>query len=354
MTALVYEDFGTGRHREASLIRHALGSVHDEALVAGLAGGIGFMYFVFEYAGHPPMPTIVAQAHPDPWVQVALGRLRIPYEATRSAKPRWNRVEAALDAGAPVFCTVNRSGLPWHRPAAMAELAAADPYVVVVVGYEGDTLYVEDGAETPYAIGREEFGAAWSGHKKGRHQMVVTTGKPAGEPDLDAAIAATVSRLTGPVLGNHFDVNFGFTGMEKFAAQLRDTRTKTGWERRFATPEAFALGTGRLYSCLEEEWTAPGATRPLYADFLDLAGHAEAAELFRDSGRQWSRLAELARTADPGADADGRRAFFDACADLVDGALALEREAVALLPGAEGLAEPTEPTEPAGPARPVE
>lgn len=234
--------------------------MHEEALVAGLAGGIGFMYFVFEYAGRPPMPTIVAQAHPEPWVQVALGRLNIPYEATRSAKPRWNRVEAALDAGAPVFCTVDRSALPWHGPAPMAELAAADPYVVVVVGREGDTYHVEDGAggaRAPYEIGREEFGAAWSGHKKGRHQMVVTTGKPAGEPDLDAAIAATVSRLTGPVLGNHFDVNFGFSGMEKFAAQLRDTSTKAGWERRFATPEAFALGAGRLYACLEEEWTAP-------------------------------------------------------------------------------------------------
>lgn len=334
MTALVYEDFGTGRHREASLIRHALGSVHDEALVAGLAGGIGFMYFVFEYAGRPPMPTIVAQAHPDPWVQVALGRLNIPYEATRSAKPRWNRVEAALDAGAPVFCTVNRSGLPWHGPAAVAELAAADPYVVVVVGHEGDTFYVEDGAATPYAIGREEFGAAWSGHKKGRHQMVVTTGKPAGEPDLDAAIAHTVGRLTGPVLGNHFDVNFGFSGMEKFAAQLRDTTTKAGWERRFATPEAFALGTGRLHACLEEEWTAQGATRPLYADFLDLAGHAQAAGLFRSSGEQWSRLAELARTADPESDAAARRELFDACAELVDGALALEREAVGVLPQA--------------------
>lgn len=338
MTAHVYEDFAPGSHREATLIRHALGSVHEEALVAGLAGGIGFMYFVFEYAGRPPMPTIVAQAHPDPWVQVALGRLRISYEATRSAKPRWHRVEAALDAGAPVFCTVDRSALPWHGPAPMAELAAADPYVVTVVGYDGDTYYVDDpvtgldGAGSAYAIGREEFGAAWSGHKKGRHQMVVTTGKPAGEPDLDAAIAATVSRLTGPVLGNHFDVNFGFSGMEKFAAQLRDTSTKTGWERRFATPEAFALGTQRLYSCLEEEWTAPGATRPLYAEFLDLAGHADAAGLFRDSGRQWTRLAELARTADAGADAAGRREFFDACAELVDGALALERQAVALLP----------------------
>ncbi|MBT2458817.1 BtrH N-terminal domain-containing protein [Streptomyces sp. ISL-86] len=330
---LVYGDFGIGRHHESSLIRHALGSVHDEVLVAGLAGGIGFMYFVFEYAGRPPMPTIVAQAHPHPWVQTALGRLHVPYEATRSAKPRWGRVRAALDAGWPVFCTVNRSGLPWHGAAASPELAAADPYTVVVAGYEGDTLYVEDEADTPYAIGLEEFGAAWTGHRKGHHQMIVPTGPAAAEPDLDAAVAETAARLTGPVLGNKFDVNFGFSGMEKLAAQLRDTRTTTGWEGRFGSAEAFRVGTGRLYACLEEEWTAPGATRPLYADFLDLAGRPEAAGLFRDSARHWSRLAALARTADPDTDAAGRRALFDECAGLVDRSLALERQAVALLTG---------------------
>ncbi|MCJ1676715.1 BtrH N-terminal domain-containing protein [Streptomyces sp. APSN-46.1] len=332
MTVLVYEDFGTGRHRESSLIRHALGSVHEEVLVAGLAGGVGFMYFVFEYAGRPPIPTIVAQAHPEPWVQVALGRLHVPYEATRSTKPRWGRVRAALDAGWPVFCTVDKSALPWHGAAVSPELAGADPYTVVVAGYEDDdVLYVEDGAESPYRIGREEFGAAWSGHRKGRHQMVVPTGRATAEPDIDGAVAATVARFTGPVLGNQFDVNFGFSGMAKFAAQLRDTRTKTGWERRFGTPEAFAAGTRRLYACLEEEWTAPGATRPLYADFLDLAGRPEAAGLFRDSGRHWSRIADLARTADPNSDASARRALFDECADLVDRSAALERRAVTLM-----------------------
>ncbi|MGW2436212.1 BtrH N-terminal domain-containing protein [Streptomyces goshikiensis] len=331
MTVLVYEDFGTGRHRESSLIRHALGSVHDEVLLAGLAGGIGFMYFVFEYPGRPPVPTIVAQAHPEPWVQVTLGRLGIPYQATRSAAPRWGRVCGALDAGLPVFCTVDRSRLPWHGAAVSPELAGADPYTVVVAGYEGDDLYVEDGAATPYRIGREEFGAAWTGHRDGHHQMVLPTGRATAEPDVEGAVAATVTRLTGPVLGNGFDVNFGFSGMERFAAQLRDAHTEAGWESRFGTPEAFAAVTGRLDACLEREWTAPGATRPLYADFLDLAGRPEAAGLFRDSGRHWSRLAELARTAAPDSDAAARRDLFDACADLVDRSVALEREAVALL-----------------------
>ncbi|MEU5145829.1 BtrH N-terminal domain-containing protein [Streptomyces yangpuensis] len=334
---LLYDDFGAGRHRESSLVRHALGSTHDEALVAGLAGGIGFMYFVFEYGGRPPLLTIVAQAHPDPWVRSALDRLRVPHEVFHSAGPRWDRVHAALDAGRPVFCTVDRSGLPWHGP--QDEMAGADPYTVVVAGYEGDTLYVEDGARTPYRIPVEVFGAAWSGHRKGRHEMIVPTGPAAGPPDVEGALAATAARLTGPVLGNRFDVNFGFSGMEKLAAQLRDTRTKAGWERRFSAPDAFLAGTRRLYACLEEEWTAPGATRPLYADFLDLdlVARPEAAGLFRESAGHWSRLAELARAAarDAGPDGDTdpttRRALFDEFATLVGHALALERRAVTLL-----------------------
>ncbi|MFJ3828760.1 BtrH N-terminal domain-containing protein [Streptomyces sp. NPDC090046] len=327
---LLYEDFGTGRHRESSLVRHALGSAHEEELVAGLAGGIGFMYFVFEYAGHPPLLTIVAQAHPDPWVESALDRLRVPYEVTHSSRPRWDRVHAALDAGRPVFCTVDRSRLPWHG-GVPDEVAGADPYTVVLAGYDGDILYVEDGAPDPYRIDMPEFGAAWSGHRKGRHRMLVPTGPAEGEPDVDGAVAATAARLTGPVLGNRFDVNFGFSGMEKLAAQLRDVRTRTGWERRFGAPEAFLAGTRRLYACLEEEWTAPGATRPLYADFLDLVGRSEAAALFRESAVHWSRLATLAREAGPDTDAAGRRALFDEFAGLVDGCLALERRAAAAL-----------------------
>ncbi|MFD9001440.1 BtrH N-terminal domain-containing protein [Streptomyces sp. NPDC059582] len=367
---LVYAEFGTDQHHEASLIRHALGSVHDEALVAGLAGGIGFMYFVFEYQGLPPMLTIVAQHHPEPWVQTALDRLHVPYDIQHSAKPQWVKLCKALDAGRPVFCAVDRSRLPWHG---MEPGFGADPYTVVIAGYDGDTLYVDDESAAPHAIGTEEFGAAWSAYKKGRHQMIVPTGQATGDPDIDGAIAATAGHLTGPVLGNNFDVNFGFSGMEKLAAQLRDTRTKTGWERRFGEPVPFFHGVRRLYECLEVEYTAPGATRPLYADFLDLAGRPDAAALFRESARGWERVASLALETVSGLgayteiceqrmqlimsrgekareeiralgeranalaeeygapDAEQRRHLFDELAGIVDASAALERQAVELL-----------------------
>lgn len=288
-----YDRFGVEWHRESALVSHMIGSF-SEPMIAGLAGGIGFMYVVFDYQDMPPLLTIVAQHHPEPWAPAALGRLGVPFTESHSGKASVaeKKLYASLDEGRPVLCTVDRSRLPWHG---MAPGYGADPYVVVVAGRDGDTLLVDDEAPHPNEITVEEFLAAWSAHKKGRHHMLVVTGPP-GVADLPVreAVAHTVSHLTGPVLGNNFDVNFGFSGMAKLAAQLRDTSTKTGWAKRFGAPVPFYHGVRRLYECLELEYTAPGATRPTYARFLTEAGYSEAAELFDRSGTLWSQVASFA------------------------------------------------------------
>ncbi|MGH3314039.1 MAG: hypothetical protein ACRDP3_26220 [Streptomyces sp.] len=141
----------------------------------------------------------------------------------------------------------------------------------------------------------------------------------------------------------------------------------------FGRPVPFFHGVRRLYGCLEIEYTAPGATRPLYARFLDRAGEPEAAELFRESGHGWERLAALALetvsglgdyteiceerirlvmshgpaagaeiramgdradalAADYEAPEEGsRRELFDEMAGIVDSCARLERNAVSLL-----------------------
>lgn len=384
-----YDTFGVESHRPSALVVHVLrhfGAEYGEAMVAGLAGGIGFMYFVFDYTGMPPMMTIVAQHHPEPWAPAALGRLGVPLAAAHSSKPApaLKKLYAELDAGRPVLCTVDQSRLPWHG---MPPGYGADPYVVVVAGREGDSLLVDDEATQPSRIPADRFAEAWSAHRKGRHHMLTPTGPPAAT-DLAAAvrdaIATTVAHLTGPVLGNNFDVNFGLSGMAKLAGQLRDGTAKTGWARRFGEPVPLYHGLRRLYECLELQLTAPGATRPLYAEFLTeavaLLPHArdvldEAAERFRRSGATWSRLAaraletvdslgtygelserrmeltcsgtgtpdelralderigELAgeyAAADPLGE-PGRRALFDELATLVEECHAEEQQAVALL-----------------------
>jgi hypothetical protein len=393
-----YDVFGAERHRESALVAHVLRQAgvtmpgttepYSEPMVAGLGGGIGFMYFVFEYSGMPPTMTIVAQHHPEPWAPAVLGRLRVPHTEEHSGKPDagLKKLNTALDAGRPAVCTVDRSRLPWHG---MEPGFGQDPYVVVVAGRAGDDLFVDDDAARPNRMPAAAFAAAWSAHKKGRHHLLAVTGLPPAGLDLPAAvresIGTTVAHLTGPVLGNNFDVNFGLSGMAKLAEQLRDVKTKTGWAQRFGAPVPFFHGVRRLYECLELEYTAPGATRPVYAEFLDEAGkvvsdaagaYAEAAALFRESGTHWSRLASLAldttaglaeyaelaerrmelmcsqgataqdeireltvrvdalaaeyAAADPLGD-EGRRQLFDEMAGLVDRCLSLEQRAVDLL-----------------------
>ncbi|GAA3440861.1 BtrH N-terminal domain-containing protein [Planomonospora venezuelensis] len=296
------EGHPAGGHHDAALLHHLLPG-HSEAMLAGLGGGIGFMYAVFEYKGHHPMMTIVAQAHPEPMIPAALARAGVAHEVrqTGSARVAERALRETLQAGRTAVCRVGRFSLPW-RPG----LPFPDPLEVAVVGLDGGDVLVRDARSEPERLPLGEFMTAWSALKKARHHLVSVTG-PAGADPAEAvrkAIAATAAGMTGPVLGNAFDVNFGLSGMNRFAGQLGDARGRTGWARRFAHPEAFFTAMTRLHECLESEYTAPGATRPLYAAFLDEAGVllggtacARAAGLYREAGGLWSRIA--ARAAEP-------------------------------------------------------
>ena len=243
-----------------------------------------------EYAGLPhPLLTIVAQHHPQPWAPAVLSNLSLSYveQHSSSTPAAITKLRTWLDAGHPVMCTVNRTALPWHEPGTID--VAADPYPVVVAGIDGDTLYVDDIAERPHEIPTDQFAVAWSGSRKARHPMLAIDAGQRPTPDLGrsaaSAVAVTAAHLSGPVLGNSFDVNMGLRGMTKLATELRDRRTKTGWLRRFVAGVSFEFAMRRIVECLQREYTAPDATRPIYADFL-----AEAAGLL-PCGHCWRRSA---------------------------------------------------------------
>ncbi len=406
-----YTAFGGGQHHASAALVHALDAVgvraphtglpYSEAMVAGLAGGIGFMYAVFEYAGELPTMTVVARHHPEPFVPAALGRLGVAGETMRtsSARTAQRNLRAVLADGSPALCTVDRAGLPWHGLVGGPGQSYADPYDVVVCGldddqgddadgYGGGLVWIDDECVRPNPIPLPDFLGAWAAHRKGRHALLPVR-PPTRDVDLPAAIrdaiSTTCAHLSGPVLGNSFDVNFGLSGMRRLAEQLADPVGKRGWAVRFADPRALFAGLRRLHDCLEVEYTGPGATRPLYAAFLteaaSVAGepaYDEAAELIARSGKVWSAVAAAALPADvpalaaydalveerldlllsSGADAAGeiravtarvddlaadmaadppgparRRELFDGLAGLVEQAAELERRAVAVLSG---------------------
>jgi hypothetical protein len=310
-------------HRDSALVRRLLaahGLTLSEALVCGLGGGIGFLYAVFEYTSVPhPLLTIVAQHHPQPWAPAVLGRLGVRFTETHSGTTAAALAKLRKQSG-PVLCTVDRSGLPWHHD--VSPLAAADPHVVLVVAADDETVRVDDGTE--HTLPADQFGAAWAGHRKGRHHLLAVDSVPDSIDITDAvadAIATTAAHLTGPVLGNAFDVNLGFSGMSRLVADLRDQRTRKGWARRFGEHRGYALG--RLDDCLQREYTAADATRPNYAEFLDEVERPELAGLFREAGRGWHEVTRVARAG----------GGFDELADLIESTMDVEQRAVARLTG---------------------
>lgn len=303
-----YPVFGHENHRPSALVRHLLAQAGldiSAPMACGLGGGIGFLYAVFEYkqVSHPLL-TIVAQHHPQPWLDAAAEHLAIATSAVTSSSPAaaLGKLDATLERGQAAQLTVARGLLPWHGGVPAEE--SADPYAIVVAGRDGDHYLVDDGIAEPRRIDAEQFGSAWTAHRKGR--FAITTIDPiANAVDLAAAVRAaidtTVRHLTGPVLGNSFDVNMGLSGMAKLADELRGTTTKTGWLRRFGTPEGFGIGMTRLADCLTWAYTAQGATRPLYSRFVAEAGPIAgldldaAAQAAADAGEGWMLVADAAR-----------------------------------------------------------
>jgi hypothetical protein len=163
----------------------------------------------------------------------------------------------------------------------------------LVLGIDGDTVLIDDECVRPNPLPINDFLAAWSADKKSKHELI-TVGD-GYEPDVEDAVRTTVAHLTGPVLGNNFDVNFGFSGMRKPAEQLRDPKEKQGWARRYADPGALFFALRRLHDCLGPS-TAARPRPGRYADFLREVGKPDAAEPFDASGRPCPRRPRWAST----------------------------------------------------------
>jgi hypothetical protein len=309
-----YRSFGGGRHHDSGLLTNVLaaagvtaahdGEPLDEPMVAGLAGGIGFMYFTFSYAGELPTMTIVPRIHPRPFLSGALERAGIAHRVseTTSVAKAARELDAALAAGRTPICTVDRAALPeqvWTDC-----YPGAEPHDVAVVGRRGNVLLIDDDRLEPVAVPADAFAAARAGHAKSRHRMLVvepTAGPVDLAPAIRSAVTVTVHDLTEDVMPGNFAGNFGLRGMTKWADAVADRRGPKGWARLFDSGPAFAHAMRRLHDCLTSAYSSPGAMRPLYVDFLTSAAAltadpalGEAAEGYARAGKLWAAIADTA------------------------------------------------------------
>lgn len=290
-----------------------------EAMLAGLAGGIGFMIFTFEYK-ETTTASVVTRFHPGPYTENLLRRsgASVNIQQTGSAKLAQTRLDAALATEVPVVVRIVHGKLPWLAQDPLADLDSMD---VAVVAREGAHYLVDDGGGRLERISADALAQARGSRKADKHWQAHVVpgsgGELAGETltaaVVRAAIVETVRALVTeqapPGIPPGYAKNFGILGLRQWAAALGDTSTKRGWTRIFSDPQRAMAGLGMLHGLLlGKRFSGPGALRPLYAQFLreaamvadgthDVALSAEllgdAAALYQDLGARWDELAGL-------------------------------------------------------------
>lgn len=284
----------------------------SEAMLAGLAGGIGFMIFTFEYK-ETTTASVVTRFHPGPYTENLLRRsgAAVNIQQTGSANLAQSRLDAALDTGVPAVVRVVRGKLPWIAEDSLADSDSVD---VAVVARDGADYLMDDGGGNLSRISPAALAQARGSRKADKHwqaHVVEGSGTALTTQVLRQAMAETaqglLTQLAPPGIPPGYAKNFGILGMESWAQRLTDGKTKRGWMRIFGDPQRSSDGMAMLHGLLAgKRFSGPGALRPLYAEFLREAAavpgveHAALDEVvgqYLALGAIWDALTDLVGAA---------------------------------------------------------
>ena len=303
-----------GRHPDTAALTRLLAALGvtdpadgrplSEAMALGVAGGIGFAYFVFEY---DELATLYLGGRINSYVQkrdateAALARLGVPVTVRTTTGPATaeRQLRAALDQGRPVIATVDMARLRYR--AVPDWLCGMTPQDVLVELGDGQPV-LWDLAPAPIHVTWAELAEARAGVRSAKHRLVVAE-VPDGPIDLAGAAAAGIADtwpgMLDPPMGN-----FGVPGLVKWADLLTAPRDPKGWPALLSPPgRQFQLLTW-LYDWVETAGTGGGLFRAMYAEFLEEAagplGRPELATLagdYRELAAAWTDLAAAAVAA---------------------------------------------------------
>lgn len=301
-----------GVHPQSSGLRNILryygtraphtGEPYTEAMVFGVAGGIGVSYWTWEFEGRPPLATIFFRnllERDEGFFRRACARLNTPvevFETTSRAKAA-RAVQEMLAAGQAGLAWLDLASLPHQMQP--PELVKWFGYECVVCGYDeaADGYELDDRSPVAWRIAAEALADARAAIASNKHRVAVVS-TPEAYPDLGAAIAAGV-RDCVEAMARPPIKNLGLPALEKWAGLVANSRNKKGWPTVFPPGAPLFEALTATYSSIVCMGTGGDALRTLYAEFLEESAdvvarpaYREAAGMFRLSGKLWSGLAE--------------------------------------------------------------
>lgn len=302
-----------GIHPETTALRAALahagvtnphtGESFTEAMVFGIAGGIGAGVFHFYYAAEDFASFYVAGRHrwheSDAYVSDACQRFGVTPTILESGGKKKAAAQLADAVGA------SGCAIAWVEMALLAYrgipsfYAGGGYHVIPVYSLTETEALIGDLTAEPIAIPLDDLAEARARIKKQKNRVLTLAGSQQ-DFDLRAAVLAGI-KACHDGLANARMKNFTLEAFKTWADRIHGSKGKDSWEQVFPPGHRLLQGLRSVYDFIERYHTGGGLMRPLYAAFfreaaaaLDDDAFLPLAEMYADLGRKWSALADAA------------------------------------------------------------
>jgi hypothetical protein len=282
----------------------------SEAMLYGIAGGIGMGIFTFCYEKEDFASFFIAGRHS--WfddldyLDSALARFGIKPKVREASSPK--TAEKALRealADGPCIAFVDMAGLP-HR-AMPSKWSGGGYHVVTAYSIDDDgTVHIGDLTDEPIAVPGPAFTAARGRIKKFKNRLLSIPNASSPKdlaPLVRDGLRACHRGLTGEGGPKFAKTNFSLRAIEVWAERLGAAKGRESWVEVFRRGHRLWGGLTSIYQFIEH-WSGGSLGRPLFAEFLTDAGNAIGdsrlsilAKSYVEIGRAWSELAEVALPA---------------------------------------------------------
>lgn len=280
----------------------------SEALLFGVAGGLGAGYILWEFAHHNSATLVLGFNNQWQYVasgiRAALERLGIAVDehSTGGMRGAAQRLDAHADAGRPALVWPDRQMLGhWYLP---PHLEAHGGHTVVVYGRRDGRFHIDDRTLAPLTVAEADLHRARA--RVGSYKNLLLAPRPAPgplEPDrLRAAVIAGIDDCVRQL--SLTSTSFSLPAWRKWGRLMTDARNAKGWPRVFADGAGLVGALMSVWEGVSQNGMTGGHLRDLYTDFLDEAAHLLGADFgtaraaLRESARRWIHLGDIAADAD--------------------------------------------------------
>ncbi|MET9224505.1 BtrH N-terminal domain-containing protein [Lentzea sp. NPDC003310] len=272
-----------------------------EALLFGIGGGIGAGYILWEFQHDDSRHVTIGFSNSWQYVtrrtEKVLTRLGVEAQWHRSApKAAQTWLTGQLDAGNAVMVWPDRYQIGyWDLPEA---LDGHGGHPVVAYAAAGDQVYLDDRNLAPFTVAREDLDRAVARVGSWKNQALVVTDSDR-VLDVEAAVREGLRDVVAH-LSQKSD-SFSLPAWRKWSRMMTDTKAAKAWPKVFADGKGLDLALQSVREGVDGRYGVTGGNlRPLFADFLDQAGHSGEAPRWREIGERWHALAGTTEFADMG------------------------------------------------------